>query len=236
MLCFRKFLVAKKLRDKRGGGVSRFSVEKFVSQCRKISLGNPLVLHSFRVSKNVRDERRGDSRFSVENFLSHSAENFRRGTLSCFTSFGYRKMLGIYRKNFWQGSDSNPEPTAWEPCCPKTTAVIHFWIKRVGNFGQIKKKEKRPYWTNNFSCILHILRRIIIDYLRTRTQHGKRGQKISVSKVEVAFVVLYLSLRFPNRSNLILYVLFNVRFPWKFFLPVALYGVIKKHFSFIFWK
>ena len=42
MLCFRKSLVAKNFTDKRGGGVSRFS---------------------------------------VENFLSHSSENIRRGTL-----------------------------------------------------------------------------------------------------------------------------------------------------------
>ena len=42
MLCFRKLLVAKKFMDKKGGGVSKFS---------------------------------------VENFLSESAENFRRGTL-----------------------------------------------------------------------------------------------------------------------------------------------------------
>ena len=40
VLCFRKFPVAKKFMDKRGGGVSRFS---------------------------------------IENFSSHSAENFRRG-------------------------------------------------------------------------------------------------------------------------------------------------------------
>ena len=42
MLCFRKFLVAKKFLDKREGEVSRFSYEKF---------------------------------------LSHSAEEFRKGTL-----------------------------------------------------------------------------------------------------------------------------------------------------------
>ena len=52
-------------------------------------------------------------------------------------------MLEINRKNFWQGSDSNPEPTASEPCCPKPTAVIHFSMKRFGNFGQIKRKKKR---------------------------------------------------------------------------------------------
>ena len=54
MLCFRKFLVAKKFMDKREGGVSRFS---------------------------------------VENFLSHSAENFRREILYCCINFGYRKSL-----------------------------------------------------------------------------------------------------------------------------------------------
>ena len=46
MLCFRKFPAAKKFLDKKGGGVSRFSVENFfVSQCRKNSQGEP-----FRVS------------------------------------------------------------------------------------------------------------------------------------------------------------------------------------------
>ena len=49
-------------------------------------------------------------------------------------------MLGINSKDIWHGSDSNPEPTAWEPSCPKPTAVIYFWIKRVGNFGLEKKK------------------------------------------------------------------------------------------------
>ena len=48
-------------------------------------------------------------------------------------------MLRINRKNFWQGSDSNPEPTAWETC-PKPTAVIYFWIKRVGSFALKKRK------------------------------------------------------------------------------------------------
>ena len=35
----------------------------------------------------------GVSSFPVENFLSHRAEKFRRGTLLCFTNFGYRKSL-----------------------------------------------------------------------------------------------------------------------------------------------
>ena len=35
----------------------------------------------------------GVSRFSVKNFLSHSAEKFRRRTIQCATDFGYRKIL-----------------------------------------------------------------------------------------------------------------------------------------------
>ena len=35
----------------------------------------------------------GLSRFNVENCLSHSAENFRRGILYCCINFGYRKSL-----------------------------------------------------------------------------------------------------------------------------------------------
>ena len=35
----------------------------------------------------------GASRFSVEKFLSHSAENFRRGIFHCCINFGYRKSL-----------------------------------------------------------------------------------------------------------------------------------------------
>ncbi len=43
----------------------------------KNSQANDLLFHQFQVSKNVRDKRNGEaSRFSVENFLSHSAEYF----------------------------------------------------------------------------------------------------------------------------------------------------------------
>ena len=78
MLCLGKFLVAKKFIDKRGGGVSSFSVENLLSHgAEKFGRGNPLVFHSFRVSKKFMDKRGGGvSRFSVENFLSHSAEKF----------------------------------------------------------------------------------------------------------------------------------------------------------------
>ena len=59
MLCFRKLPVAKKIMDTRGGG--------------------------------------GVSRISVEKFLSHNAENFRKGVLLCCVSekFPQRKRLWI---------------------------------------------------------------------------------------------------------------------------------------------
>ena len=41
--------------------------------------------------------KRGEvvSGFSVENFLSHSAETFRKGIFQCFSKFGCRKSLWI---------------------------------------------------------------------------------------------------------------------------------------------
>ena len=60
MLCFKKFLVAKKSMEKSGEG--------------------------------------GLSKLSVENFLSHSTEIFRRGTLLCCVSENFR-----WRKKLWKG-------------------------------------------------------------------------------------------------------------------------------------
>ena len=76
-------------------------------------------------TENVCVTEGGVSRFSVGNILSHSAENFRKGTLSCFTNFAYRKMLRINSKVFWKGNNSEPDPTAWKHCCPSPTAVFY---------------------------------------------------------------------------------------------------------------
>ena len=82
----------------RVGGLSRFSVENFLSHRAE----NFRRWESFSVSLIsgteivwIRGGGGGVSRFSVEKFLSHSAENFQRGALSCFTNFGYRKNLRI---------------------------------------------------------------------------------------------------------------------------------------------
>ena len=42
VLCFRKIPVAKKFMDRRGGGVSRFSVESFLSQSAEVFRREPL--------------------------------------------------------------------------------------------------------------------------------------------------------------------------------------------------
>ena len=58
----------------------------FISQCQKISEGNPFVLclRYIPVAKKFLYKGGGGgegvSRFSVKNVLSHTPENFRRGT------------------------------------------------------------------------------------------------------------------------------------------------------------
>ena len=112
----------------RGGGVSRFSVEVFVSLYRKISLENTLVFQKNSFIENFHAQegggasrfcrkflsyrtetksfvkepacfpeifwyrknlwiRGGLSRFAVEIFMSHSAENFRKGILLFLRKF-----------------------------------------------------------------------------------------------------------------------------------------------------
>ena len=80
MLCFRKLLLAKKFMDKREGEVSRFPSKKFCLTVPKKFLGEPFRVSLIRVSKNFMLQR-VISRFSLKNFLSHSAEKYRRGTL-----------------------------------------------------------------------------------------------------------------------------------------------------------
>ena len=92
MLCFRKFLLAKKFLEEKGGGGTIEIIRRkfFVSNCRKISKGNLLVRLYFRLSKEFMLQR-VLLRFSVQKFLSHRTErNFRRRTLLCCVS-----------ENFW---------------------------------------------------------------------------------------------------------------------------------------
>ena len=77
------------------GGISRFSVEIFMSHSaenfRKEIL---LFLRKFLVSQSFMDEK-GVSRFSVENFWPHSAEKLRGHPFNVSENLGYRKILCI---------------------------------------------------------------------------------------------------------------------------------------------
>ena len=73
------------------GGYHDFSFKIFCLTETKISLGNTSVYQKISaIEKFYASERErggGVSRFSVENFLSHSTEKFRWGTLLCSRKF-----------------------------------------------------------------------------------------------------------------------------------------------------
>ena len=89
-LLFTNILVSKNFMHKRWGmkqgGVSRYFVKKFLSQniekLRREHLRVSVISGAQR-----KMPRRGISRFSKENLLSHSTENFRMGTFLRFTKF-----------------------------------------------------------------------------------------------------------------------------------------------------
>ena len=78
--------------DKKGKGVSRYSVENFLCHSAEKFRGGILYFCiKFVYRKSLDKWGRGVSRFSVENFLSHSAEILGRGIPYCYSNFGYRK-------------------------------------------------------------------------------------------------------------------------------------------------
>ena len=97
------------------------------------------VFQKILVAKKFMDKKAGGvSRFPVENFLSHSAENFRRGILYCCINFGYRKSLekrgggGVSRFSFENFLSHSAEsfPRGILCCC------ILFWVlKKFGEEG-----------------------------------------------------------------------------------------------------
>ena len=98
-MLLQKFPLAKKFMDKRGRGVSRFSVEFFCLTVPKNFAAEPFcaVFQKFPVAKKFMDKRgEGVSRCSVEHFLSHSAEKLRSGTFLCCVSeiSGSEKVYG----------------------------------------------------------------------------------------------------------------------------------------------
>ena len=70
ILCSRKILVSKIVRDKRRGKYHNFPSNFFCLTVPKIFVGNLLVFHSFRLSKNFGLEGRGSIAISVDFFVS----------------------------------------------------------------------------------------------------------------------------------------------------------------------
>ena len=82
VLCFREIPVTENSMDKRGG-YQDFPTEVFCTTMPKTLARNPIVsfFGKLLVANKTLDKRgRGVSRFSVENFLYHNAENFRKGS------------------------------------------------------------------------------------------------------------------------------------------------------------
>ena len=94
-LVFQKFSDSEKFHASEGY-VTIFCGKIIVLHYRNISKRNLFVLciRKFPVVKKFLDNRGcGVSRYSVENFLSHKVEKFRKGILYCFINLGYRKSL-----------------------------------------------------------------------------------------------------------------------------------------------
>ena len=91
LYCCSNFGYLKSL-DKKGG-ISRFSVEIFCLTVPKFFVGESYTVALVSSIDKVWIRRVGVSRSSVENFLPHSAEKLRTGTLYCCINFRYRKNL-----------------------------------------------------------------------------------------------------------------------------------------------
>ena len=90
LLCFGVFPVAKKFMDKRGG-YQYFQSEFFCLTLPKSFVRSPFCAMFQKTNGSEKDfEEGGESIFSPENFLSHSAENFRKREF-----FGVPLFLGI---------------------------------------------------------------------------------------------------------------------------------------------
>ena len=81
LLCFRKDLVSKKFKEEGGREYQDFPSKNFCLALRKNFVGEYFSASLFSGIKKFYASERGEglSRFSVEVFLSHSAEKFRRG-------------------------------------------------------------------------------------------------------------------------------------------------------------
>ena len=90
MPCFRKTQLAKKFLDMRWE-FQDFLSKNFCLTVPKISVGGFFSVSLISGMEKILNKGGGVSRFSVGHFLSHSTENFCRGSLYCCKNFGCRK-------------------------------------------------------------------------------------------------------------------------------------------------
>ena len=113
--------------------ITTFRSKFFVSVPKNIDGEHFGVSENFEYRKILRIRERGVSRFSVENFLSHSTEKFRWGTLLCFERILVSKIFKQRRgeaSRFFRKFLSNRTKTksfVKEPFCfPE-----NFWYRKV---------------------------------------------------------------------------------------------------------
>ena len=119
--------------------MSRFCVENFVSQCRKISQRNlsDLCFWKFLVSKKDKDKRGGGNiTIFCQNFLSDSAEKLRRGTHQCVINFGFRKILG-FRELCHDFVSKTLSHSAEKPRRGTHQCVINFGFRKILGFREL---------------------------------------------------------------------------------------------------
>ena len=103
MLCFRKFLVAKKFKNKKEGEVSRFPSKNFCLTVPKNFVGEPFSVSLISgIEKFYASE--GYATILCRNVLTRSTEKLCRGTLLCCVSenFCQRKSLRIRGRGKYQ--------------------------------------------------------------------------------------------------------------------------------------
>ncbi len=92
---FLKISGNEKFMEKRGSESQDFLPKSICLTEQKNFVGEPfLVSQNFRYRKSLWRRRGGVPGFPVENFLSHSAEKIRRGTLLCFSFSGIENISG----------------------------------------------------------------------------------------------------------------------------------------------
>ena len=126
-----------------GGGVSRFSIESFLSHSAENLRRESFTVALFSGTEKVGIEW-AEYHDNPSIFLSHSVENFRRGILYCCIISGSEKVYGQKDEKEYQDVPSK----IFCPTVPKISVGNHYCCI---NFGYRKSLEKRGRGVSRFS-------------------------------------------------------------------------------------